>query len=149
MLSTLRGQGGCGLCPACPTSLPPSPVPHAPADKGVPPLSNFLTLSSRSVYQLPGQGGGTVRGSRAKTWYPSQASGALALSQRQKQAAEAATAAAALPSQVQARCFRTAPPRPAHEATISHWLLSRGPPAVLPPGARARRFGRYSRLQGS
>lgn len=42
----------------------------------------------------------------------------------------------------------SAPPRPAREAPASHWLLSQGPPAALPPGAPARCLSWYPSCMG-
>lgn len=129
-----------------PTSLPPSLVPHAPADKGLPATPLQLPHLGFSVYQVPGQGRDAVRGSGTRTWCPSQAGWMHLL----KPAAAAASSGCcgARSSHLKFKLAASAPPRPAREAPASHWLLSQGPPAALPPGAPARCLSRYSSCKG-
>lgn len=114
-----------------------SPVPHAPADKGSPPLPNFLTLGSRSTSDWAGwehcpmsEALGRGPGALAKP------AGCTCLSQRRRQQSRGRGARSL---HLKFKLAASAPPRPAREATAAHWLLSPGPPAaprqVLQPDA--------------
>lgn len=104
-----------------------SPVPHAPADKGSPPLPNFLTLGSRSISDWAGwehrpmsEALGRGPGALVKP------AGCTCLSQRRQQSG----GRGARSLQLKFKLAASAPPRPAREATAAHWLLSPGPPAA-------------------
>lgn len=126
-----------------PTSLPPSRVPHAPADKGAPPLPNFLTLGSRST-GFRGKAGTLSEALGRRPGALAKAAGCTCLSQRQQQSP--GRGARVLASQVQASCFRAAPPRP--RGRRRPLAAEPGPSCGAPPGAPARCLSRYSSCKG-
>lgn len=97
-----------------------------------------------SVYRFPGQGGNAVRSSRTKTWCPSQGSRLHLL--KSAAAAKPRQRRAVLASQVQASCFRAAPPSP--RGRRRPLAAEPGPSCGAPPGAPARCLSRYSRCKG-